>query len=70
MEKGKTGFKAIVVGSSISILGTLLIVIIAVLAAGHKAFDITMHAPITRKYLWRNCTCILTLFLLLLMHRV
>src|SRR5258708_39404977 len=43
MEKGESGFKAIVVGSSISILGTLLIVIIAVLAAGHKAFYITMH---------------------------
>src|SRR5882724_8098182 len=43
MEKGESGFKAIVVGSSISILGTLLIVTIAVLAAGHKAFDITMH---------------------------
>src|SRR5258708_7972651 len=43
MESDESGLKAIVVGSSISILGTLLIVIVAVLEVGHKAFDITMH---------------------------
>src|SRR5258707_10451418 len=43
MESGESGLKAIIVGSSISVLGTLLIVIFAVLEVGHKAFDITMH---------------------------
>src|SRR6266436_4550798 len=43
MENGESGLKAIIVGSSISVLGTLLIVIFAALEVGHKAFDITMH---------------------------